>query len=239
MPAAALRSRSRVPPFSQPVSSAYSRKISAGLAYSNAADHPLAAPMRLATSASCHQSGRASPGDGMNARCREMRRSELVTVPFFSPQAAAGSSTWASAVVSVCRATSETTTSGHRARAARTALASGMLSTGFVAMIQIALIRPSATARNISTAFMPGFSAMRGEPQNVCTMRRCPALSRSMWAASMLASPPVSRPPMAFGWPVTENGPMPGLPMRPVARWQLMIALTLSVPAVDWLTPWL
>ncbi len=29
----------------------------------------------------------------MNARCREMRRSELVTVPDFSPQACAGSST--------------------------------------------------------------------------------------------------------------------------------------------------
>ena len=44
---------------------------------------------------------------------------------------------------------------------------------------------------------------------------------------------------MALGWPVTENGPMPGRPMRPVARWQLMMALTLSVPADDWLTPWL
>ena len=40
-----------------------------------------------------HQSGLASPGDGRNARCREMRRSELVTVPDFSPQACAGSST--------------------------------------------------------------------------------------------------------------------------------------------------
>ena len=55
----------------------------------------------------------------------------------------------------------------------------------------------------------------------------------------MLARPPTSRPPMAFGWPVTLNGPMPGRPMRPVARWQLMIALTLSVPEADWFTPWL
>ena len=30
---------------------------------------------------------------------------------------------------------------------------------------------------------------------------------------------------------------MPGLPMRPVARWQLMMALTLSVPCADWFTP--
>src|ERR1700676_145213 len=42
---------------------------------------------------------------------------------------------------------------------------------------------------------------------------------------------------MALGWPVSENGPMPGLPIRPVAKWQLMIASTLSVPCADWLTP--
>ena len=53
----------------------------------------------------------------------------------------------------------------------------------------------------------------------------------------MLASPPTSRPPIAFGCPVIENGPVPGLPMRPVAKWQLMIALTLSVPQDDWFTP--
>jgi hypothetical protein len=32
---------------------------------------------------------------------------------------------------------------------------------------------------------------------------------------------------------------MPGRPIRPVAKWQLMMALTLSVPIDDWLTPWL
>ena len=58
-----------------------------------------------------------------------------------------------------------------------------------------------------------------------------------MCAASMLASPPTSRPPMALGWPVSDSGPAPGLPMRPVARWQLMMALTLSVPCADWFTP--
>ena len=61
----------------------------------------LAKPMRRATSAMIHQSGRASPGSGRNARWREMRRSELVTVPSFSPQAAAGSSTCGVADVSV------------------------------------------------------------------------------------------------------------------------------------------
>jgi hypothetical protein len=41
------------------------------------------------------------------------------------------------------------------------------------------------------------------------------------------------------GLAVIENGPAPDLPMRSVARWQLMMALTLSVPHEDWLTPWL
>ena len=46
--------------------------------------------MRRATCVTIHQSGLASPGGGRNARWREIRRSELVTVPSFSPQAAAG-----------------------------------------------------------------------------------------------------------------------------------------------------
>ena len=37
--------------------------------------------------------------------------------------------------------------------------------------------------------------------------------------------------------PVNDSGPIPGRPIRPAARWQLMIALTLSVPADDWFTP--
>ena len=135
--------------------------------------------------------------------------------------------------------TSETTTNGQARMAASTLSASGMETTGLVAMIHSALMRPSATARNMSTALRPGFAAMVGERQKRCTRSRCAASSIFMCAASMLARPPTSRPPMALGWPVTENGPMPGLPMRPVARWQLMMALTLSVPDDDWLTPWL
>ena len=44
---------------------------------------------------------------------------------------------------------------------------------------------------------------------------------------------------MALGWPVMLKGPMPGAPIRPVRRWQLISALALSVPALDWFTPWL
>ncbi len=53
----------------------------------------------------------------------------------------------------------------------------------------------------------------------------------------MFASPPTSRPPIALGWPVSENGPIPCAPIRPVSRWQLMMLLTLSVPVEAWLTP--
>ncbi|MNQ53588.1 hypothetical protein D3C85_676310 [compost metagenome] len=42
---------------------------------------------------------------------------------------------------------------------------------------------------------------------------------------------------MAFGWPVRENGPAPGLPICPVARCRLISALFLALPALDWLRP--
>ncbi len=50
-----------------------------------------------------------------------------------------------------------------------------------------------------------GLAAMSGGVKRIC-------------AASWLAMPPTSRPPIAFGWPVSENGPAPSLPMREVAR---------------------
>ena len=62
---------------------------------------------------------------------------------------------------------------GRRVIAASTASASGIESTGLVAMIHSALMRPSATARNMSTAFRPGLSAMAGELQKRCTRSRC------------------------------------------------------------------
>ena len=66
--------------------------------------------MRRATSLTIHQSGLASPAGSRNARCREIRRSELVTVPDFSPQACAGSSTCTFAsTVSLERTFSDTT----------------------------------------------------------------------------------------------------------------------------------
>ena len=69
----------------------------------------LAGPSRRATSAMIHQSWRASPGGGRNGRWREMPRSELVTVPFFSPQASAGRRMRQASTVSLARTASDTT----------------------------------------------------------------------------------------------------------------------------------
>jgi len=56
---------------------------------------------------------------------------------------------------------------------------------------------------------------------------------KAIWAASWLDKPADFAAPIALGCPVNENGDAPGLPIRPVARWQLMMALTLSVPCAD------
>ena len=140
--------------------------------------------------------------------------------------------------MSVSAVTSCTTTKGQPRSASATTSASGIEPTGLVWMIQIALILPSPTARNMSTAFSPALSGVAGEAQKPRSTFRCVGFSMSRWQASMFASPPTSRPPIAFGCPVTLNGPMPGRPMRPVARWQFRMAFTLSVPNEDWFTPW-
>ena len=66
------------------------------------------------------QSARASPGAGMKARWREIWRSELVTVPSFSPHASAGSRISASACANRFRQHIDTTRHSHLARARRT-----------------------------------------------------------------------------------------------------------------------
>ena len=43
---------------------------------------------------------------------------------------------------------------------------------------------------------------------------------------------------MALGWPVSENGPAPGLPIWAVARCRLISDAFLAVPLLDWFSPW-
>src|SRR3546814_9468399 len=99
-------------------------------------------------------------------------RSLFVIVPSISPPPSAGNLTWAKRAGSVWAIQSETTTSGQAASASRTSEASGIDTAGLVAMIHSALIRPSRTDRNRSTALSPGFAAIVGEDQKRCTSTR-------------------------------------------------------------------
>ncbi len=153
-------------------------------------------PMRRATSAMCSQSGFASPARDRKARWREMRRSELVTVPSFSPQAAAGSSTCAPAsVVSVEVRASETTKRSSFLSAARMASARGSVTAGLVCITHSALISPRSIASNICTAFSP-------RPQPCSARPRSGGRGRSPRARSPYGPPACwrARPPRARPW---------------------------------------
>jgi assimilatory nitrate reductase catalytic subunit len=58
----------------------------------------------------------------------------------------------------------------------------------------------------------PGAGPFSLTPHNASTSARCAALPMSRCAASIVAMPPTSRPPIAFGWPVSELSARPGLP---------------------------
>jgi hypothetical protein len=161
----------------------------------------------------------------------------LVTVPSFSPQLAAGSSRSAKAQVAAPAKASCTTTSSQRVRARRTVAWSGSDWAGLVQTIQSARISPSAAASNISTAVRPG-PGSAGTPQSAAISARWAGSEGSRCPPSRVAMAPTSRPPIALGWPVSENGPAPGRPICPVARCRPISAVFLAVPAVDWLRPW-
>ena len=108
--AQALMSRSRVPAFAMPVSAAYSAKIAARTVQSNAA----AKPIRLATSASCHQSGARFAGRRQE---RALARDAALGVGDGAVLLAPGERRQQHVRkrrVSVWRVTSETTTNGQR-----------------------------------------------------------------------------------------------------------------------------
>ena len=99
-------------------------------------------------------------------------------VPCFSGHAAAGSTTSASAEVSVGWWASLTTTSSAASSAARAALLSGSETTGLVAAIQTALIRPSRRRRTGRWRAGPGAGMdPRPRPQWSSIAARSPSLS--------------------------------------------------------------
>ena len=135
--------------------------------------------MRCATSRTMRQSARDSPAGDSAARTRLMRRSLLVTVPSFSAQVAAGSTTSAKAAVAVPEKASCRMTSSQRSSAARTSAWSGMDCAGFVQAIHSALTSPRAAAWNSSTAVLPGWSGIASTPHSAATSSRCAALPGS------------------------------------------------------------
>ena len=155
------KSKSRLPWLSTCVNPAYSAKISLG----ESKLKPLANPMALATSQIIFQSCFASPVAGNKPRWREIRRSELVTVPSFSDQPVAGKAIWANSRVSFLATQSDTTTNSHLFSASAIFCRLGILTIGLVAMIHTALTFPLLIFSNKSTAFSPCSVAMVGDCQ--------------------------------------------------------------------------
>ncbi len=116
---------------------------------------------------------------------------------------------------------------------------SGIECTGLVQAIHTALTSPRRSASNSATAGRPGRADSRsaGNCHSRSSSARSLALAISRCAASIVAMPPTSRPPIAFGCPVSENGPAPGLPICAVARCRWISARFLSVPCADWFRP--
>src|SRR6476660_3354151 len=86
---------------------------------------------------------------------------------------------------------------------------------------QYALSLPSFSIRFCSTAWNPGLSAMvpGGRFQIVSVFSRCAGLVTTMSAGSRCENVPTSRAvPHADGWPVSENGLLPGVEILPVSR---------------------
>ena len=192
------------------------------------------ASSRRAKSTAISQSCRLLPG---LARCARAADAPLAVGDraLFSPQVVAGSSRSAYSQVAVVAKASCTTTNSARCSARRTVAWSGMDCAGLVQAIHSALIcrRPRP---GTSPPVAAGFGT-EGTPHSAATSARCCGLASSRWADSRLARPP-TRPPIALGCPVSENGPAPGRPIWPVARCRLISAAFLAVPLLDWFSPW-
>ena len=154
------------------VSCTYSACTAAAVRHGNASRWPSARPTRAKIS----QSGSASPGGSSAFWTRLTRRSEFVIVPSFSGHCAAGSSTCASAAVSVGKYASWQITRSARFSAAAKRPASGWETTGLVATIHSTLIRRSSSASTSSVAARPGSGAIPGEFQKRRTSARSSAL---------------------------------------------------------------
>ena len=167
-----------------------------------------------------------------------MRRSEFVTVPSFSPRRRQATTHGRALSCRYARCNPIPRRNHIFWSAARTRSASGRLTTGFVAhdpdRLDPALVDRFEQLDRLEAR--PGRHP-RTAPEllNLRAMERivqAPCARRACWPCH-----PLPDRPWHWVGPVRENGPIPGRPIRPVSRWQLMMLLTLSVPAEDWFTP--
>ncbi|MNT89486.1 hypothetical protein D3C72_2302200 [compost metagenome] len=83
---------------------------------------------------------------------------------------------------------------------------------------------PSFSMRFCNTACAPTFSGTvpSGRPQISSARARCSGLVTTKSAGRRCENVPTSRAvPQADGWPVSENGLLPGVAILPVSRWML------------------
>jgi len=176
-----------------------------------------AKPMRRASCVNIHQSGLASRARGETPRWRGNAPLGIRhrAVLFRTTPWQAGRHGRIRGVVVADVAPPQT---GIGAALRGTRFDCGQADRRLVQAIHSALMVPSWTASNSWTAFRPGRVAMFAAFQKAAHAVDMVCLIERIWAASWVgeAAKPPARP-LALGCPSRER-PMPGRPMRPVAR---------------------
>ena len=114
----------------------------------------------------------------------------------------------------------------------------GTVATGFVQMIQQALICPSAMRVNMS--MVPGPTSSRMVPGSNAQIRSAKSDPRRTSPTADPAAPAPCSPSRARPWrwlSGQRHRSTAGPQIAPVARWRLQIALVFHVPCVLWLSP--
>ena len=178
---------------------------------------PQSWPIRRASSKMIHRSSRASPGGSSALRTRCTRRSELVTVPSVSAQAAAAGRT-TSAISR--RRRQEDVLDDEELEAVEQALASGAVGLGLDRVLADARRRavssPRSIASNMAVRFQPRFGGTVA-PQAASNGARSSSFSTCWKPGSRSGSAPMSPPPWTLFWPRSGLRPLPYRPTCPVS----------------------
>ena len=113
-----------------------------------------------------------------------------------------------------------------------------MLTTGFVAAIQIAFSRPFSRARNISTAVRPAVGECSAGllPGGLQLAAMFGVLDEAV-ARQLVRQQPRLAAAHRVGLAGQRERPGPGLPICPVSRCRLMRLLFFHMPTVLWFSP--